>query len=60
MFSYVFIQTVKQYWRNDRIFVQIEIGKPTFPAFHLISVDLETGSPLSFTLNSLERALFSK
>lgn len=51
---------MKQYWRNDRIFVHIEKGKPTFPAFHLISVDLETGSPLSFTLNSLERALFSK
>lgn len=32
----------------------------TFPDFHLISVDLETGFPLSFTLNSLERTLLSK
>lgn len=32
----------------------------TFPDFHLISVDFEDGSPLSFRWNSLERTLFSK
>lgn len=32
----------------------------TFPDFHLISVDFEDGSPLSFKWNSLERTLFSK
>lgn len=32
----------------------------TFPDFHLISVDFEDGSPLSFKWNSLESTLFSK
>lgn len=32
----------------------------TFPDFHLISVDFEDGSPLSFKWNSLESSLFSK
>ena len=35
-------------------------GKHTFPDFHLISVDFEDGSPLSFKWNSLESTLFSK
>ena len=32
----------------------------SFPDFHLISVDFEDGSPLSFRWNYLERILFSK
>lgn len=32
----------------------------TFPDFHLISVDFEDGSPLSFKWNSLESTLLSK
>ena len=49
-------QTLKM----SMIFCFVDKSDHTFPDFHLISVDFEDGSPLSFKWNSLESTLFSK